>query len=120
MKTTPKSAYAQHRDNSKRRGIVFTLTFEQWWEYWEPHFHNRGCRKGQVGMLRTRDEGGYTPGNVRIGTQKENAAENGVTKRVKRACAAYRQSTKRKTFGAEDWMHCQGKMDAYTEDEETS
>lgn len=67
--------YLQHKANAKQRGLEFEFTFEEWWEIWEPHFHNRGRNKGMLQMCRTRDEGGYTPGNVRIDTVESNRRE---------------------------------------------
>lgn len=72
---TPRQKYSSHKSNAKRRGLEFDFTFEEWWEIWEPHIHNRGTEPGQLQMCRTRDEGGYTPGNVRIDTVESNRAE---------------------------------------------
>ncbi len=45
----------------------------------------RGVKSGQLGMLRLRDEGGYSTDNVRLGTPKENKQEAMVSKAVKKA-----------------------------------
>lgn len=70
---TPRGRYKAHIHRAKRRGIEFTLTWEQWWELWEPFWQVR--RIGKVCMMRYGDQGGYTPGNVRIGTWEENRQE---------------------------------------------
>jgi len=70
-------AYHSHKGGAKRRGIEFKLTFEEWWDIWKPHFHNRGRNKGQFAMCRTMDKGAYEVGNVRIDTVEGN----GRTKR---------------------------------------
>ena len=77
--------YQSHRSNAKRRGIEFDLTYDEWLEIWGQKLEDRGRLSGQYGMLRTRDEGGYTVGNVRIGTPKENQQEAAVAKKVKSA-----------------------------------
>ena len=68
-----KRAFQAHKQNAKQRNIDFKLTFDEWWEVWKPHFHNRGRGKGQYVMYRTMDKGGYEIGNVYIGTVERNA-----------------------------------------------
>lgn len=65
--------FLTHRSHAKQRGIEFKMTFEEWWEIWKPHWHNRGTRVGQFMMCRTMDKGAYEVGNVRIDTPKGNA-----------------------------------------------
>jgi hypothetical protein len=66
--------YANHKGHATTRGIEFKLTFDEWWELWEPHYAERGT--GRMVMCRTNDEGPYEMGNVRIDTQSNNAMEN--------------------------------------------
>jgi hypothetical protein len=73
-----KTAFSMHKAGAKRRGIEFKFTFEEWWEIWRPHFHNRGRNKGQFVMCRTMDKGAYEVGNVRIDTVEGNC----LTRRV--------------------------------------
>lgn len=68
-----KLAFSQHKSGAKFRGIEFKFTFDEWWEIWKPHFHNRGVHKGQFVMCRTMDNGAYEVGNVRIDTPAGNA-----------------------------------------------
>ena len=74
-----------HKASAKQRGIAFTLTYEQWLEVWGDRLQNMGRGSDQYGMLRTRDEGGYEMGNVRIGSPKENQQERAVVGLVKRS-----------------------------------
>jgi hypothetical protein len=64
--------YDQHKYHAKKRGIPFLLTFEQWWELWEPLWHLRGQLPDQYCMARYFDRGGYAVGNVRIITNRLN------------------------------------------------
>jgi hypothetical protein len=72
---SPPGRYQNHRGAAKRRGIEFRLTFEQWWQLWEPYWAMRGPRRGQYVMARTDDAGAYELGNVRIDTTGGNHAE---------------------------------------------
>lgn len=80
-----KVKYETQKRNAKHRGIEFDLSFQEWKDIWDGKFHLRGKKAGQLGMLRNRDEGGYTVGNVRLGTPKENQQEAAVASLVKRA-----------------------------------
>ena len=66
-------AFTQHKANAKKRGIEFKLTFDEWWDIWKPHYHNKGTSVGQFVMCRTMDKGAYEVSNVRIDTVKGNA-----------------------------------------------
>jgi len=102
-----KSKYNAQRNSAKQRGIEFLLTFEEWWNLWEPHWHNRGQASHQMCMCRTRDEGAYAVGNVRIATNKENKQEAAVAKLVKRTSRGrtYRHREARVTMtNAQNWM----------------
>ena len=68
--------YRQHKSSAKARGIEFSLSFEEWKSIWGQHIAQRGRGADQLGMLRTRDQGGYEVGNVRLGTPKENRQES--------------------------------------------
>lgn len=77
-----KDQYRIHKKTASERGIVFDLTFDEWRSIWGEHIARRGRGSDQFGMLRTRDEGGYTVGNVRLGTPKENAQDRSVSTKV--------------------------------------
>jgi len=80
-----RAKYNVHKAGANARGIAFDLTFEEWTSIWGQRIKERGHHVGQLGMLRTRDEGGYTVGNVRLGTPRENLQEAAVARRVKKA-----------------------------------
>ena len=73
---TPKDAqraYRLHQSAAASRNIPFTLTLQEWWHLWAPHWEHR--KEQRLQMCRTKDLGGYVQGNVRIDTQRNNAAE---------------------------------------------
>jgi hypothetical protein len=59
-------AFAVDRRVAEKQGQVFTLTFEQWWALWAPHWQRRGRREGDKWMVPTDPEMGFTPENVRV------------------------------------------------------
>jgi len=63
-----KNRYFEHQGNARRRGIVFDLTFPEWWSVWETsgQWANRGRGGDKYVMSRYRDCGAYTKGNVFI------------------------------------------------------
>ncbi|HDR8927874.1 hypothetical protein [Burkholderia vietnamiensis] len=71
----PLKAFRHHRYAAASRGIAFELTFAQWWGLWEPHYHLRGTRSGQMVMARRGDVGPYAIGNVSIKTSRANHRE---------------------------------------------
>jgi hypothetical protein len=91
----PVAAYTQQVNGAAARGIEFRLTFEQWWWLWEPHYENRGNKKGQMCMCRLHDKGAYEVGNVRIDRLKANIAEAAMLQRSKKAASAYQPSRDR-------------------------
>ena len=79
----PYEDFINHKSGSKARGIEFKLTFSEWWELWQPYFHNRGKRADQFCMCRYMDKGAYEIGNVLIKTQKENAQEQALVRKTR-------------------------------------
>ena len=77
--------YNLHKANAKQRGLEFTLTYEQWLEIWGDELAEMGRCSGQKVMARTRDEVGYTLGNVRIATVAETSQDRAVAYRVSRS-----------------------------------
>lgn len=73
---TPLRAFIQQRNNSLSRGILWDLTFWQWWMLWQASgkWEQRGRTKNAFVMCRRADAGGYSMGNVFIGTLAENSA----------------------------------------------
>lgn len=72
-RSTPEGKYLDHKHRAKQCGIEFNLTFDEWWEIWQPHYEDRGI--GKLVMCRFNDEGSYEVGNVRIDTQANNNRE---------------------------------------------
>jgi hypothetical protein len=72
-----KAKFYYQRGDAAKRGILFLLTFEEWWEIWQKsgHWHERGSGLGQYVMARFGDIGPYAVGNVKIITNKQNTAE---------------------------------------------
>jgi hypothetical protein len=115
----PRLAYRRHKAAAQQRGIEFDLTFYEWWAIWQHRYENRGRCAGQLNMCRFRDEGGYTPGNVRIDSHRANMAEAGVVKRVARSSTAYRAPTKMVTHTpAADWLIRKNVFVPYVEPDE--
>lgn len=76
------SAYLCQVSTSKRRGIEWCFTYEEWVRWWQLHlgpnwFNRRGCRKGQYVMARRGDKGPYVWWNVECKTADENNREAG-------------------------------------------
>lgn len=76
---TPKGRYRQHKANAKRRGVPFELTYEQWYDLWEPFLGRSGSWPGGYVMARRGDEGPYAVGNVAIVPHGQNVAERNMT-----------------------------------------
>jgi len=74
-----KIAYSVHKSNAKKRNVEFKLTFDEWWDIWKPHYHNRGSKRNQFVMCRKLDKGAYEVGNVSIGTVQDNATTRKVS-----------------------------------------
>ena len=70
--SNPWAEYRQQRNNAKRRGVAFLLTYEEWCKIWDDSgmYAYRG-RHGYV-MGRINDEGPYEVGNVEIITATDN------------------------------------------------
>ena len=112
----PRTRFSQHRASAKARGIEFNLTFEQWWQLWEPHWEKRGQKSHEMCMCRKADIGAYEVGNVRIATNKENQQEKALEFRTRHAQRRYRYVADhpRTSIGqAADWAH--GKYRAFEE-----
>jgi hypothetical protein len=92
-----KNKYRWHRNNAKRRNILFNLTLEEWCNLWEQSgkWEQRGRGKDSYVMSRIGDEGPYEVGNVVIKTQAENAKE-GCAKMPKRIGFTHSPETKAK------------------------
>lgn len=115
---TPRARYAQQKASAARRGIEFDLTFEEWWDIWRDRYQMRGRNAGQLQMCRTRDEGPYAVGNVRIDNHKGNRADAAVCRKVARASSAYLGIQQRMGIGAAaDWMWRRDVFSSYADED---
>lgn len=70
---TPLFKYHVHKNGAKRRGIGFLLSFEEWWDIWEPFWDKRGKSKDNLVMCRYGDSGPYAKDNVYIDSYSNNS-----------------------------------------------
>lgn len=73
------------KNNAKRRGIEFKLTFDEWEQLWDRSgcWAFRGRRSAEYCMARCGDVGAYEVGNVRIITNHENQKEHVYTPAIR-------------------------------------
>lgn len=84
---TAKYLYGTHKESSRRRGIKFQFTYEEWVAWWVKNLGPRwmklrGHRSGQYVMARNGDSGPYAPHNVKCITANQNhsdTAKNGTS-----------------------------------------
>jgi hypothetical protein len=71
-----KRRFKEHRDNSRRRDILFLFGFPLWIATWweSGHWHQRGRRRGQYVMARLGDRGAYSVDNIAIIPHVENTS----------------------------------------------
>jgi hypothetical protein len=70
--------FNEHRANSAKRGIEFTLSIEEWWSIWNEsgHWNDRGIGDPtKYVMARHNDSGAYSVGNVYITLCGENTKD---------------------------------------------
>ena len=94
-----KNKYNCHKGAAKRRGIGFTLTFEEWCNIWgqSGKWEQRGRKKGQYVMSRVGDAGDYTIDNVFIQSAEDNVADANHNKKGQtRILPKHTEETKRK------------------------
>ena len=77
----PFRKFVEQRRNASRRGIVWNITFAQWWRIWQEsgHWEERGRGKGYC-MARWADDGPYSAENVYICTIGQNFSDSYITK----------------------------------------
>jgi hypothetical protein len=74
-------AFRRQRMESRKRGIAFHFTFEDWVAWWEEHLGlewltKRGSKRHQFVMARKGDMGDYHRSNVECITASQNATDN--------------------------------------------
>jgi hypothetical protein len=67
--------YKCQKNNARRRGIPWDLSFTEWSAIWGEKIHKRGRGRDQLCMARKGDVGPYAVGNVKIITNAENVKE---------------------------------------------
>jgi hypothetical protein len=86
------SQYHNHKARSKRRGIEFEFTYDEWIAWWGDDIANRGRNTGQLVMARKLDTGSYHATNVYKTTVEQNVSDRiggyGEIKRV----SSYKQT----------------------------
>ena len=77
MRNPINTKYLNHKHSAKQRGILFDLTFDQWYDIWQQSgkWDLRGKGKGTYVMSRIGDTGGYTLSNVYIQSNSSNVIE---------------------------------------------
>ena len=73
---SPRGKYQANKLNARTRGVPFLLTFEEWWEIWEPQWNNRGRGRGKYHLCRKNDTGAYVKGNVYLGKHEHNCTRD--------------------------------------------
>lgn len=107
----PREAYNGHASTSAARGVPFNLTFEQWWELWEPHYDRRGVASADMCMGRVGDSGGYDLGNVRIITSRANHLERASIRRASVLDAGRLPASERSPGMDTEWL--EGRYDVF-------
>lgn len=71
------SAYVRHKSGSKRRGIPFRITFNQWWNWWamDDRWSRRGRSACSLVMARHGDVGPYAISNIYCATHAQNVRD---------------------------------------------
>lgn len=64
--------WLDQRATSKKRGVDFNLSFEEYCEFWGDNFHKKGRRMTELCMGRYDDKGAYEVGNIYQCTNAEN------------------------------------------------
>ena len=67
--------YHNHKARSKRRGIDFEFSYDEWIEWWGADITKRGRKVGQMVMARNGDVGPYCLTNVHKATVEGNVKE---------------------------------------------
>jgi predicted DNA-binding protein YlxM (UPF0122 family) len=77
--------YSTQRSNSKRRGVEFKLTFQQWLDIWiaSGKLRESGKFSKNYVMGRMYDCGAYEVGNVKIIMTNDNLSEISINKAIK-------------------------------------
>lgn len=67
--------YKRQSYHAYRRNIPFTLTYEEWVEFWGADITQRGRGLGKLQMCRNEDKGAYALGNIYKATCEQNSSD---------------------------------------------
>lgn len=93
-------AYQSQARKARRRGVGFTISFEEWRAWWlvDDRWSNRGLKRGQFVMARKGDAGPYDLSNIYLATSEQNQAD--IPKSVRVASAYKGADTQRGKAGS--------------------
>lgn len=74
------TAFSEQKKAATQRGIAWGFNLATWWDIWERSGHWKKRGRGGYVMGRIGDVGPYSPGNVYICTQQQNAADSYISK----------------------------------------
>lgn len=63
-RSTPKGRFAKYKNTAKAKGIAFSLSFEQFVEFWQKPCSYCGCTIDTIGLDRADNSVGYELGNI--------------------------------------------------------
>lgn len=81
-----RKAWLAFKAGAKRRGIPVEMSFEEWWQLWAPHWHQRqrmSMRGMEIVMGRHGDVGPYSVGNVSMISRRRNAEDAACYRRAR-------------------------------------
>lgn len=74
-------AYGKQKYKAKLRGILWDLTFQEWYGWWGDDLVNRGSNPDDLCMCRFEDKGAYALSNIYKDTVSNNCRDASVFKR---------------------------------------
>jgi hypothetical protein len=86
MRNKDKPKYLVQKFSAEKRGILWKLTFQEWYDWWlsTNHYHERGRKSDQYCMCRFNDIGPYSLSNIYCDTNHNNSKLNGDAKHFKK------------------------------------
>ncbi len=66
------SAYGKHKYRARKYGIGFSLTFQEWFDWWGEDIDRRGNNADSLCMCRIGDTGDYALDNIYKDTRSNN------------------------------------------------
>jgi hypothetical protein len=97
-----RAKYSSNRNEAKRRGIAFKLSFEEWLDLWKDHIHERGPKRGQYVLCRKNDQGCYEVGNCYVARAQHNNSVRGYMD-TRTNCSAYGNHIDQVRAAAKHW-----------------